>query len=1207
MIFWNAIKRLWAGVEVGDVSVSQSTIMKGMAIFLIAFHNYFHWVVPSIGENEFSFDAARVVAFSDAFSLSFLASFHALFSFFGHFGVQVFIVLSGYGVAKSYAKKSDNGFAAFFFDRLRKLYPAFLVAVAVFVVLGFFVSSQVPGVNYWQSVIRKLLFFSNFTPNEALSLNGPWWFYSFIVQLYLVFPLLYFVVKKFKVPGFVFLTVLSLSLVYFLNPFFEKYNLNLLQNFPGHIAEFSLGILIALSPRIRMPLVVVLLALVSFYFSHFNSLVWLSGFLSVSILFLVAVRLLGRVRFLVRWLAPFFSYLGALSMYLFAIHGILRAPFVAVANRMNSPESTIILGLFFFLVSVIAANGVKQASVFLEKSDWSSFKLYRLFINGLASLFKTEIIQNWTKSWLVFVVITVLLRIASGVFLCTNNGYSDGFIGLLTEGLLNDFVFLFILFIPGLLIFRLIAFAGNRIAEWTARILTIILSLIQMGLVLYYVESGMLLDEVVYSYSFSELWSIVVNSLSVGLTQMVFFVLLVVGLAFVFVVMRRVLLHRLWVGMVITLSFVFLFGGFKAIPDPSKYVQISDFYTVNNSLNYFFFRISKYSPASDLQVDNKELMQVASVYQNDRPTMKFQDTSFPFWHLVLNNDVLGPYFRVADKEALPNIVVIVVESLGRDVSGPGAIKGSFTPFLDSLAAKGLYFANFLSTSERTFEVLPSILGSLPYGRDGFAEYAGLYPDHLSLPKILKESGYTSTFFYGGDPDFNNMKAFLEANEVVVPFANTNFSRVPGVENPGTWGWNDAELYSQSLDYINKNGGKAPRLDIFLTLTTHAPFDYPDKPFWESKASSLIQNNNTLNPAFRTELSKKTDVLGSFLYADNQLRRFFERLKSDNSFSNTVFIITGDHRAPEIVAASQIANYHVPLIVYSPMMKSGGVIKSVSSHLDVAPTILSWLSGSYDVKVPSYAHWMGKGIDMEANFRSDVSLGFMLINRNIEQYLHRDTLISHGGLYRIDSMLQTIPVDTLGSFSRMSKRLFAFDALGSYACDLNRIKKGSPNRAKKGIVAIKSVDEDFEADVPSYYKGQLSSEMAFSGKECLVLEPTTEYGGVLQQTDLPSGISSISVGLSSKVFLSNINDNKPPSLVLHVIAADGTSLVYKSLPIADITGAPLEKNVWSDFSFYYRFNLADLDSHGGGVLKVYFYNKDKAKIFYDDLMVDVAGE
>ena len=215
-------------------------------------------------------------------------------------------------------------------------------------------------------------------------------------------------------------------------------------------------------------------------------------------------------------------------MYLFAIHGILRAPFVAVANRMNMPESTIILGLFFFLVSVIAANGVKQASVFLEKSDWSSFKLYRLFKNGLASLFKTEIIQNWTKSWLVFVVITVLLRIASGVFLCTNNGYSDGFIGLLTEGLLNDFVFLFILFIPGLLIFRLIAFAGNRIAEWTARILTIIFSLIQMGLVLYYVESGMLLDEVVYSYSFSVLWSIVVNSLSVGLTQMVFFVLLVV-------------------------------------------------------------------------------------------------------------------------------------------------------------------------------------------------------------------------------------------------------------------------------------------------------------------------------------------------------------------------------------------------------------------------------------------------------------------------------------------------------------------------------------------------------------------------------------------------------------------------------------------------------------------------------------------------------
>lgn len=1207
MIFRNAIKRLWAGVEIGEISVPQSTIMKGIAIFLIAFHNYSHWVGPSIGENEFSFDPTRVVAFSDAFSVSFLSSLHALFSFFGHFGVQIFILLSGYGVAKSYAKKRDSGFAVFFFDRLRKLYPAFLVAVAVFVVLGFFVSSQVPGVNYWQSVIRKLLFFSNLTPGEALSLNGPWWFYSFIVQFYLVFPPLYFIIRRFKVFGFIGLSVLSIALVFFLNPFFEKFDLNLLQNFPGHIAEFSLGILIASRPQIRMPFVVILLASASFYFSHFNNLVWFSGFLSVSILFLVAIRLLGRIRILVKYLAPFFSYLGALSMYLFAIHGILRAPFVAVANRMNTPESTVILGLFFFLISVIAANGVKQASVFLEKHDWSSARLLRSLKRFFASLVKVETVQIWTRSWLVFVVITVLLRLTSTVFLGIKNGFTNGFIGLFADGQVNDFVFLFSLYLPGLIVFRILAFVGNKFAGRTARILTIALSLLQMGMILYYVESGMLLDEVIYSYSFPELWSIVVNSLSIGWIQILLFAVVIIVLSGVFVIMRRVLLHRIWNGMLIALSLILLFSGFKAIPDSSKYVQINDFYTVNNSLCYFFFRISKYTPSKDLQIENEELRQVASVYQKDRPAMEFEDTQFPYWHKALNNDVLGPRFNVSDNENRPNIVLIIVESLGRDISGSGAVRGSFTPFLDSLASKGLYFSNFLSTSERTFEVLPSILGSLPYGRDGFAEYTGLFPDHMSLPKILKESGYVSTFFYGGDPDFNNMKAFLEANGVVVPFANKNFTRVPGVDNQGTWGLNDGELYRQSFDFIEKNRGKNPRLDIFLTLTTHAPFDYPDKAFWQSQAMGLIQTNTQLDPSFRTELVKKTDVLGAFIYTDNQLRKLFSRFKSQKSFANTVFIITGDHRAPEIIPTSQIANYHVPLIIYSPLLKSNSTIRSVSSHLDITPSVLSWLTKNYDIQVPSYVHWMGNGIDMEKDFRSFVSLGFMLINRNIEQYLHHDTLISFGGLYKIDSMLRTAPVDTMGSYSGMNNRLFAYDALGSYACDLNRIKKGSLNRAKKGVVAIKSVDEDFESDVPSYYKSQLTSEMAFSGKTGLVLDPSMEYGGVLQQIELPSEITSLSVGLSSKVFLSNAIENKAPSLVLHVIAADGTTLVYKSLPVADITGAPLAKDSWSDFSFYYRFGLQDLETHGGGVLKVYFYNKDKSKIFYDDLTVSVTGE
>lgn len=71
------------------------------------------------------------------------------------------------------------------------------------------------------------------------------------------------------------------------------------------------------------------------------------------------------------------------------------------------------------------------------------------------------------------------------------------------------------------------------------------------------------------------------------------------------------------------------------------------------------------------------------------------DPRHPFLHEERTPDTLGPLF---DKRAgtPPNLVFIIVEGLGRSFSGPGARLGSFTPFLDELAGRSLYFENFLA-------------------------------------------------------------------------------------------------------------------------------------------------------------------------------------------------------------------------------------------------------------------------------------------------------------------------------------------------------------------------------------------------------------------------------------------------------------------------------------------------------------------------------
>ena len=83
------------------ISKEQTNLIKGIGILLIIFHNYFHWVSPSPGENEFIFSVASVKKTFSIFSNSPLDSVNVIFSFFGHYGVQLFIFISAYGLTKS--------------------------------------------------------------------------------------------------------------------------------------------------------------------------------------------------------------------------------------------------------------------------------------------------------------------------------------------------------------------------------------------------------------------------------------------------------------------------------------------------------------------------------------------------------------------------------------------------------------------------------------------------------------------------------------------------------------------------------------------------------------------------------------------------------------------------------------------------------------------------------------------------------------------------------------------------------------------------------------------------------------------------------------------------------------------------------------------------------------------------------------------------
>ncbi|HNW51102.1 MAG TPA: LTA synthase family protein [Prolixibacteraceae bacterium] len=393
-----------------------------------------------------------------------------------------------------------------------------------------------------------------------------------------------------------------------------------------------------------------------------------------------------------------------------------------------------------------------------------------------------------------------------------------------------------------------------------------------------------------------------------------------------------------------------------------------------------------------------------------------------------NESNLYPFFNFKDEK--PNIVLIIMESLGSRYSGLHAELGSFTPFLDSLASISLYWPHALCTSERTINVLPSVLGSLPYSKDGFT-FVSDSCLHLSMISLLIKNGYTSSFFYGGGIQFDKMYNFLRDQGIQTINGHDFYKSADGTV---FWGINDQELYKEGISTISKIEA-APRVDIFLTLSTHGPWDYPDIPKFEAKADQLFKKYNS--PKEMVDNAMIRSELSSIIFADSTLKELFLQYKKRKDFENTIFIITGDHEFAQTVPKNRFDLYQVPLIIYSPLLKGPKEFKPIVSHLDITPSVLNLLDKKYSLTRPDYEHWLGKDLDTCHIFRSDRKLGFLCLDREINDYLYNDVLLLNNDIFKVNPDLSITLMDMPEEKQQMVKRLDYFRCMNRYTT-LNKI-------------------------------------------------------------------------------------------------------------------------------------------------------------------------
>lgn len=541
-----------------------------------------------------------------------------------------------------------------------------------------------------------------------------------------------------------------------------------------------------------------------------------------------------------------------------------------------------------------------------------------------------------------------------------------------------------------------------------------VLAIFQFVLNLYFTTALVPLGADGYSYSATEIKQTIGSAGVINFVNVAAIVSVVlVVIALLWLLPGRIKLWRyavigipiLALSITITAASVnFTTPGWKSEFVNNLVLNKSDYFW-QSSYNHFF------PPSNDVDIYADNYI-VAESKSNSIPAGSFKYTdpaNYPFLHSDTVPDVLSPLLK--SNATPPNIVIVVVEGLGRAFANDGAYLGNFTPFIDSLSEKSLYWKNFLSEGGRTFAALPSILGSLPFAKNGFLELGDSMPNHLSLLSLLKFNNYHTSFYYGGDAHFDNMDVFLRKNHVDELNDGKSFpSRYVKLPAPNgfSWGYNDKSLFNHYLASRDEKSTR-PQLSLILTVSTHSPFAINEE---DKYLKQFEQRMDVLGftAAQKNEHRVYKLQYASILYLDDCLRGFFNAYRKRGDYGNTVFLITGDHRMPEIPMSDKIDRYHVPLIIFSPMLKAPMKIAAVSTHFDIAPSLLAYLHHNFKLNTPSLVSWMGQGLDTNHSFRNIHSYPLMQTKTDIIDFIMGDYHLNEGNLFKINANLSEDPIN-----------------------------------------------------------------------------------------------------------------------------------------------------------------------------------------------------
>ena len=294
----------------------------------------------------------------------------------------------------------------------------------------------------------------------------------------------------------------------------------------------------------------------------------------------------------------------------------------------------------------------------------------------------------------------------------------------------------------------------------------------------------------------------------------------------------------------------------------------------------------------------------------------------------LNNIYSPIHFTNNQKIKKQNIVILIMESYSKEFVGFYNNGFGYTPFLDSLMNHSLVFTNAYANGLKSIEALPAITASIPTLMDNpFITSNYAQNNFESIASLLKKEGYNTSFYHGGIRGTMGFYSYCKKAGFSNYFGMEEYSN--SYDFDGSWGIYDGPFMKYFAK--NLNNYKEPFFTTFFSLSSHPPYRLP---------------NNYIKKLYPNKNNKDFGIKETILYTDYSMKMFFDEIKNQKWFDNTIFIITADHTSPESYNKkykNKIGRYAIPLIIFNADGSLQGINKNIVQHIDVMPTILELIN------------------------------------------------------------------------------------------------------------------------------------------------------------------------------------------------------------------------------------------------------------------------